>query len=95
MVEIELRSLRLLCILAKDEISLMSPQHPLLIFQDRSLSEEDQQKQSMRFYSTYGPKGMDRERPPIEDQVSCYREYYADLQAVILIKKAMNWGKLI
>lgn len=93
-VLVQLMSLRFLCAIEKDEIKRISPQHPLLAFENKDLSEEEQKIMRKRLYTTYGPMHMNREDPSVGDQILCFQEYLLALKTALVIEKVKNWGKL-
>lgn len=90
---VHLMSLRFLCALEADEIKKLSPAHPLLRYQNKDLSDDEQKVIRHELYATFGPKEMHPEDPSIHDLISCYKAYYVELVTVLTIEKARSLAR--
>ena len=92
--KIQLRALTILCNIAGDEIRQFAPNHPLLIYQDRTLPEPCKQRLLVEFFRNYGPVNMNSFKPSDGDIVESFRTYYALLLAALAIEQAKHLLKL-
>jgi hypothetical protein len=91
---IELRALRLLCDILQKQLKELSPNHPLLTYQDQTKSPAERERLLRKFYIEYGPMSMNRDTPSPEHKVECFMKYRLALIVAVTIEKARHWGDL-
>lgn len=92
--QLQLSALTILCYVEGDQIRKLAPNHPLLIYQDKTLPEAEKRRILLEFFQKFGSEGMSTKKPSDEELVECFQTYRVALLLALIIEQSKQRLKL-